>query len=495
MNQPLQPSIPLATSLDDRLVSREAAEALWQRVRSLAKGGGRTAFSLESYWNGEMRWARNRVYVASDRRNVWLTLKRNIRGVSGRGGTDQLDDASIERAIRDAEKYANRVNSRGPLDMPIPYPPQSTPLPAIWSEATYGATAAMRGQLAKTLSQQADAKGLLAAGFLEVRGVTRAWAGGEAASAHEGASWREEGYNIEVDDVLAFTRMTQMQCSMTVRHPKGTGSGWAGLSSYDWNQVDCAALAERALEKCTASLNPVRIEPGRYTVILEPQAVEALLSIMMTGYGLSRRAAEKGDGPWVLDLDPALGIVRSKLGLKVVDERITLSSDPMDPLLGEPPFPGLAPITYIKSGVLTTLSYDRGYAVKELKEGFPMYSRMAIRMSGGTTTMDEMIDTTKRGLIVTRFSSLDLLDSNIPLATGVTRDGLWLVENGKITKAVKNMRITESPIFIFNQIDQLGIPVPVFRPILSWEKSSLSPSVVPPIKARDFSFISTVDAI
>jgi predicted Zn-dependent protease len=108
-------------------------------------------------------------------------------------------------------------------------------------------------------------------------------------------------------------------------------------------------------------------------------------------------------------------------------------------------------------------------------------------MSGGTTTMDEMIATTKRGLLVTRFSNMDTVDFGSALYSGYTRDGLWLIENGKISKPVKNFRFTESPFFVFNQVEQVGEPVRVFRPH--------APAIVPPIKVRDFSFTSLADAV
>jgi predicted Zn-dependent protease len=107
-------------------------------------------------------------------------------------------------------------------------------------------------------------------------------------------------------------------------------------------------------------------------------------------------------------------------------------------------------------------------------------------MSGGTTSVEEMIATTKRGLLVTRFSGIDTLDNGSMLLTGLTRDGLWLIENGKISKAVKNFRFTESPLFVLNSLEQLGEPVPTFNQI---------PVIVPPLKARDFSFTSLVDAV
>jgi len=111
----------------------------------------------------------------------------------------------------------------------------------------------------------------------------------------------------------------------------------------------------------------------------------------------------------------------------------------------------------------------------------------AFRMSGGTTSVDEMIATTKRGLIVTRFSDISVIDADSLLMTGFTRDGLWLIENGKVTKPVKNFRFTESPMFAFNNVEQLGVPVRAFHPS--------APAVVPAVKVRDFSFTSLIEAI
>lgn len=116
------------------------------------------------------------------------------------------------------------------------------------------------------------------------------------------------------------------------------------------------------------------------------------------------------------------------------------------------------------------------------------------RMSGGDTSIEEMIRTTRRGLLVTRFSNIRVLDWESLLSTGLTRDGLWLIENGEITKAVKNFRFTESPLLVLNNIEQLGEPVPVFRPTKD-EGGQLTPAIVPPLKARDFSFTSLIDAV
>jgi predicted Zn-dependent protease len=287
---------------------------------------------------------------------------------------------------------------------------------------------------------------------------------------------------------------------MTVRHPKGIGSGWAGLSGYDWTAIDGSALAQRALEKCLASIDPKRIEPGRYTVVLEPQAVSNLVDLLMVREPshdpLEREfGAEAGQGPFPLGKDTALDLWRTKTGLKIIDERITISHDPSDPLLGVVAEPGLGPTTWINRGVLTSLSYTRRYALGKLGDNLGALFRPSYRMSGGNSSVEEMIRSTQRGLLVTRFSNLRVINGGSLLATGVTRDGLWLIENGKISHAVKNMRITESPLFVLNQIVDLGEPVPIFRPSQQTFEVKLNPAIVPPIKANDFSFTSTIDAV
>ncbi|MBX6331753.1 MAG: TldD/PmbA family protein, partial [Gemmatimonadaceae bacterium] len=290
-----------------------------------------------------------------------------------------------------------------------------------------------------------------------------------------------------------YTQWTQAQCSMTVRDQTGSASGWAGLSSYDWRTIDAKVLAERALEKALAARNPVTLEPGRYTVILEPQAVADLLEILVRA--MWRLTPENGDpSPWRLARDEVLQLWRTKLGLKVVDERVTISHDPADPELGILPEPGMPPVTWIDHGVLTALSYDREYALAKLNRNEPVRGMVGYRMSGGDTSVEEMIRTTKRGLLVTRFSNVRPLYRESLLSTGLTRDGLWLVENGQITKAVKNFRFTESPLFVLNSLEQLGPPVRVFRPTKQ-PGGTLTPAIVPPLKARDFSFTSTSDAI
>jgi predicted Zn-dependent protease len=467
----------------DRILSRGECERIAQRAFGLARGGGETKVDIVSWWNGELRWARNRVALASDRRDIRVGVWRTVGGSDGFVSTNQVDDASLEAAVRAAERMADYdlLDGHRPIMLP-PLPSFERLETTVWSDATYGLTAEARGDVARAFVAEAETKGVQSTGYLEARAGARLFLGSERVGPLP--PWD-----------IPYVTWTQAQCSLTVRNPEGTGSGWAGVSGYDWARIDTSALSHRAIEKCVASQHPVSLEPGRYTVILEAQAVADLWELVARS--IDRRGAEKGEGPWALAPDEALNLWRTKLGLKVLDERITVSHDPADPELGILPEPWMEPMRWIDRGVLSSLAYDREYALTTLNKNAPHRPMTGYRMSGGDTSIDEMIRTTTRGLLVTRLSNVRVLDPVSLLATGVTRDGLWLIEHGQISKAVKNFRFTESPLFVFDSIEQLGVPVPVFRPVQDPYDTDapLTPAIVPPLKVRDFTFSSMIDAI
>ncbi|MBX6330252.1 MAG: hypothetical protein IRY91_00245 [Gemmatimonadaceae bacterium] len=456
----------------DRILPREQCERIARRITSAASGGGTTETWIQSWWAGELRWARNRVSLAGDRRDITVTIRRAIRGAEGFASTNQLDDISLAAAVQAAERAARRMPPR-PRDYETPHPPYEYARTAIWSDATYAQPAPERGAAARAIIDPAEAAGMLSAGYLAVRAETIA--------------------HVPAEDPPLYAASTHAQCSMTVRDPKGTGSGWAGASAYDVAAIAPQALAQRALEKCLASRNPVALEPGRYTVILEPQAVHDLVSLILRpGTRIARWLPESGgNGPFGAGYDASLRLHRSKLGRKVVDERVTISHDPSDPQLGVVPFGAndepFRPVTWIDHGILTALADERDYALRTRNDPFGTLNSESYRMSGGTASIEDMIRATKRGLLVTRLSNITVLDSDSLLSTGITRDGLWLIENGTISKAVKNLRFTESPLFVLNSVEQLGVPVPVFSPG--------APAIVPPLMAHDFSFTSVIDAV
>lgn len=477
MNHPVQRHIQNEDPEAPRFLSEARCQALIAQVRTLGLEGGR--IELESNWRGDIRWARNRITTASDWRDHRLDLDDRFIEIS----LNQVDDASLRAAVRWANTERRRHPDTALLNPPevrwAPVP-QRYPQTHIWSDATYAQSPEARSTIAGQLAAAAERSGMVSAGY---------------------ASVEARGVSFETGNGLfLYAPQTIAQCSVTVRDPQGTGSGWAGASSYDWNRFDAEKLAKVALEKCLTSRNPVRIEPGRYTLIMEPQATfELIRQVLTDDYG-PRSRNENLDLhvklPFATDTAVQYGPIRlrkTRIGEKIFDERISIRSDPLDPDLGTLPFTydgdPFVPVTWVDHGILQTLWYDRDYALRELheQEGKPWSGAFRLDGSGPLASVDEMIATTQRGLLVTRFCDVRVIALSSVLCTGLTRDGLWLIERGKISKAVHNLRFTESPMFVFNNVEQIGASIPVFSPG--------TPAVVPPIKVRDFSFTSLVDAV
>jgi predicted Zn-dependent protease len=283
--------------------------------------------------------------------------------------------------------------------------------------------------------------------------------------------------------LFAYSRGTTANYTLTVRTDDGTGSGWAGAEHPDWTKLDFGALSAHAINKARLSRNPVAIEPGRYTVILEPQAVGDLVQLM--AFAMNSRNADEGRSAFAKQGGG------NKIGEKIVDARVTLMSDPQDPQILAQPFDGqglpLQRQVWVENGVLKQLFYTRFWAQKQGKQptGFPS----SLKMQGGTTSMDDMIKSTPRGILVTRLWYLRQVDPRTILYTGLTRDGTFLIENGKISKAIKNFRFNDSPLFLLNNVEAIS---PAVR-IGGTEAGGAV--VMPAVKAKDFNFTSLSDAV
>ena len=455
-------------ALEPDFLSEADCIALMHRAMECARGGGETGMDLESSWTGNVRWGRNRISSGGDIRRNTITISRTINGAGGQAQVNMTDDASIAHAMRRAERVLLLTGESLESELQDDYQ-EPIAHPKIWFETTYHLDAGQRADIVRKVIEPIEKAGMVSAGYLQVQATGRSSQSTRSARTSLYYPW------------------TSAQFSLTVRDPQGTGSGWAGVDWSDWSRIDPQQLGQIALDKCLRSRNPVRLEPGRYTTILESQAVADLLDGVFSVYSgaLGRGDAEGGDGPFAGVRKPL-----TKIGQKVLDEQITITEDPMDPDLGYPPFwfdRVYHPVTWVERGVLKNLDYNRRYAMQKLFLNSELTGSGAFHMLGGTTAMDEMIHTTKRGLLVTRFSGVNQVDRTSLLCTGYTRDGLWLIENGTISKPVKNFRFTESPLFVFNQVEQLGVPQRVFRPGF--------PAVVPPIKVRDFSFTSLADSV
>lgn len=449
--------------LDAGVLARNDAEALIKRVLGFSKADA-CRVSINSRRRGNTRFAVNQVSTSGDTEDLSVVVRAVVGRKVGVASTNRLDDDALRRVVETAERIA-RLSPDDPELMPELGPQDYLAVDA-WDDATAAADPAARAELVRAITERSRAQGLVATGYLEV----------EAQSSAIGSS----------AGLFAYHRSTDSALTTTVRTVDGAGSGWAGGAARRIAGIDAAALGERAIEKARRSARAVAIEPGRYTVVLEPTAVGNLVQLM--AFATGARNADEGRSFFS---KPGGG---TKIGMKVVDERVTLTSDPQHPEAPGSPFSGdglpTRKVTWIGEGVVRDLAYDRFWASK--KNVAPVVQPGCLQMAGGSQSLDEMIASTERGILVTRFWYIRPVDPRTILYTGLTRDGTFLIEKGKVTRAVKNLRFNESPVFLLNNLEAMGRAV---RVSASESGSTGLPVVVPAVKARDFNFTSLSDAV
>jgi predicted Zn-dependent protease len=443
------------------ILTREQAQAIVEKAVKLSRADA-VDVQVNTYTQGNIRFADNQVSTAGFTTDAQLGIQSAFGPKHAVVTTNDLSDAAIERAVRESERLA-KLSPDDPESMPQLGAQQYTPVTS-WFDSTANLTADDRAKAALTALELARKAGdLKAAGYL----VTGA--GALAIGNSTG--------------MFAYHRSTNANYTLTVRTADGTGSGWAAADHADWAQLDAARVAQTAVEKARLSRSPVAIEPGRYTVILEPQAVGDLVQLI--GNYADARSADEGRSPFVKQGGG------NKVGEKIADDRVTIFSDPADSqLLGRPwDFEGmpLGRQTWIEKGVLKQLTYSRFWAKKQGKPATGGFS--TFKMAGGTKSVDDLIKETTRGVLVTRLWYLREVDPRTILYTGLTRDGTFLVENGKITKALRNFRFNESPLFMLNNLEELGRA----ERLAGTEQGG--DVVMPSIRARDFNFTSLSEAV
>ena len=445
----------------EAIMSRERAEEIIKKINSFSKAD-EVSTNLFSGYQTDVRFAANQMSTSGAVMVGGVGIQSTIGKKHAVATTNDLSDESLKAVVEKSEALA-KLSPDDPEVMPGLGPQQYVPVNGYF-DSTANLTPEARARAALTAREPARKAGnIKAAGFIIVN------AGSNALGNSKG--------------LFAYNRSTNANYTLTVRSDDGTGSGWVGAEHPDWNQINFAELAKQAIDKAELSRNPVAIEPGRYTVILEPQAVGDLVQLM--GGALAARSADEGRSAFTKQGGG------NKIGEKIVDSRVTIFSDPQDPQLLAQPFDGqglpLSRQVWVENGVLKQLFYSRFWAQKQGKQ--PTGGPNSIKMVGGTTSVDDMIKSTPRGILVTRLWYLRQVDPRTILYTGLTRDGTFLIENGKISKAIKNFRFNESPLFLLNNIEAIG---PAVR-IAGTEQGG--PIVMPAIKARDFNFTSLSDAV
>jgi predicted Zn-dependent protease len=457
----LDPRAPRSLMADDVVISRADAQRVIESVVKLSRADAVQAV-VRSSRTRNVRFAANQLSTAGVVEDTTLVVMSYIGRKHSAVTTNDLSPESIERTVRKAEAIA-RLAPDDPEMLPVLGPQSIRETTSAWDEATANLDAATVINAANTaLAPARRSSALNVAGFL----VTSADAVAIGTSA----------------GLFAYHRGTNANYTLTVRTEDGTGSGWSGEDAMAWSSLNFGTVSAQAIDKAQQSRNPVAIEPGRYTVILEPQAVGDLVGLMPRYF--NARSADEGRSPFA---KPGGG---NKLGETIVSAMINLTSDPSDANVLSQPFDGdgmpLTRQSWITNGTLSTMLVSRAWGAKK---NLPITGNPNnVMLGGGGVSREQMIASTQRGVLVTRLWYLREVDPRTMLYTGLTRDGTFLIENGKITKSIKNMRFNESPLFLLNNVEALG-------PVRRTASDGPGTQIMPILKARDFNFTSLSDAV
>ncbi|HEY7615375.1 MAG TPA: TldD/PmbA family protein, partial [Terriglobales bacterium] len=394
-------------------------------------------------------------------------------GRTARATTNKFDDESLKRVVQASESLA-KVQQPDPDLLPVPDPCGADTLvrlPVRRFESTAAVTPQQRADAVGKIVSVAQKHKLTAAGIF---------------STSEGV---EGIFNSR--GLSAWHTQTSSEISITML--AGDSSGWQKANSPDVGNLDGVALADIAASKAAASANPKEIPAGKYTVILEPAAVLDMAGFMFWDFG----------GLAILD---QRSFLTNRVGTKLFGDNINISDDVAHPLQSGSAFDGEGTprqrVQLVETGVVKRLVYARSTAermrqsehkdkvgpIEATGHGFPLPNEMGeapmnivFAAPREPKTLEQMIASTERGVLVTRLWYIREVDPYEKILTGMTRDGTFYVENGKIRHGIRNFRFNESLIHLFSNVEEMGTPVRA-----SGEESF--DMVVPAMKVKDFNF-------
>ena len=482
------------------MYTREQAKALVDKVINMA-GVDAVEVNLTGGERSGTRWANSSITTNLVQYDRQITVTVRIGQKSGNANTRDFSDAGLKKMVdeavaeaRAAEDNANLSELLGPQE----YIPVDAALPDL---VNYGP--AERARMVRDSIDIAERKGVLGAGYIPKTDQTTC--------------------NANSKGLFAYYRVAETGFILTCRMPDGSGSGWAGTTGIkDLRMIDAKALTEVASEKALRSRAPRAIEPGRYTVILEPRANARFLSLMTGifnpggggrgggGGGRGGGAGEAADNPGGADAAGGAGrggaggggggggaaglatgaaafLAGKKPGDKVFSDLFTLKSDIGNPILRQTPILGdnrpAKPVTWVEKGLL-----------RNLAQGQPAQVNMSLMMEGSELSIEDMIKQTRRGLLVTFFWYIrGVPATGQPLLnTGMTRDGLFLIENGEIVGPVQNFRWNMSPLVGYNNLSLVGKAVPMHT---GESYDGGGTALVPPVRIEEFYMTSVSPAL
>ncbi len=413
-----------------------------------------------------IRFARNGITTSGYRVTQQISITSTTADKrSGNSAVSELTPEAIKAGVKQAEDLA-LISPPNPEDMPA-LPAQKYPHLSNFD----GDTAAARGDVlipqVEAVLRGAIKNKLVAAGFIQ-RSANAVGVGNKAGLF---------GYHTYTDSSLTHT----------MRNPEGTSSGWATQSSVAVKDLNGEEQAAVSIKKCLGGVNPRKLDPGKYTVIMEPAAVADLIGWL--GFAFGARDAEQGQS-FLSKPSQDPNATATFVGEKMFPEFITLRSDPFHPKLASTPWgPSLLPnerISWIEKGVVSNLFYDRFWASKAGKKPTPFPANLVL--DGQNNSLNDLISSVDRGLIVTRLWYIRVVQPKTWQLTGLTRDGVFLIEKGKVTGPVTNFRWNQSPAEVLQRTTMLTQPMRVTNDETG---SNMAPALI----TTDFNFTSLSDAV
>ncbi len=455
------------------MLNKNQAADIFERIRKHS-----TADEVEVLISGTnnalTRFANNVIHQNVAEENVLVSVRTVFDGRTARAATNKLDDDSLRRVVRASESLA-KVQQSDPDLLPVPKAGEgvrSAPaMPSRHFENTARITPQQRAETVKKMVSVAGKHKLTAAGIF---------------------------YNAETIEgvfnsrgLAAWHAQTSSEISITLLGKDS--SGWQKSNSPNVANLDGEALAQIAAEKALASAKPREIPAGKYTVILEPAAVLDMVGFMFYDFG----------GLAILD---QRSFLNNRVGTKLFGDEVNIWDDAGHALQSGPPFDGEGVgrqrVRLVENGVVKRLVYARASAEKmrnaEHKDkvgpieptghGFPLPNEIGeapMNLVFGSPrnpqTVEQMIASTERGVLVTRLWYIREVDPYEKILTGMTRDGTFYVEGGKVRYGILNFRFNESLIHMLSNVEGMGAPVRA-----SGEETF--DMVVPAMKVRDFNF-------
>lgn len=447
------------------LLTVDELEPLSKKILSFSKSEW-AEVSLSSSNNAHLRYAANTVTTSGETANTSISITAVNGKRAGSVSTNDLSDEGLKAAVRRAEEIASLAPESEELMPPIGG--KQTYLKSSQydiSSADMSYTANERAKAAAFAISEAETRKLVTSGFLQ-------------SSVEHNAYRNTKG-------LFVGDQSTRTTYSTTFRNEKGSSSGWNKRATHAISRLDARTAVDRAVQKCLAWENPKELEPGAYPAILEPSTVADMLQQFI--WSINARDAEEGRSAF------SRPDGKTAVGEELFNPKVHIYSDPNHLMVPAGIYTGggqpTEKIDWVKDGKLMNLTRDRYWAQKTGQRAIPGAANVI--MDGGTMLPEDFLYNVKEGLLITSFWYIRNVDDQTLLKTGLTRDGLFWVENGKIVNGVLNFRWNESPLNVLKNIVEMSKPI-VTAPRDGWDGF---PMMVPMLQVSAFNFSSISDAI